>query len=104
MWQVLGPAVGDRQPGERATLVEFSTAFCAPCRMTRQVVGGVAAVVPGVEHVEIDAERHLEIVRALGVTSTPTTLVLDAAGREVTRAAGVPRKEQVLAALALAAS
>jgi hypothetical protein len=31
---------------------------------------------------------------------TPTTLVLDAAGREVTRATGAPRKEQVLAALA----
>ena len=30
---------------------------------------------------------------------TPTTLVLDAAGREVTRAVGAPRKEQVIAAL-----
>jgi hypothetical protein len=33
------------------------------------------------------------------VLRTPTTLVLDAAGREVTRAAGAPRKEQVFAAL-----
>ena len=30
--------------GERATLVQFSTAFCQPCRATRQVLTGVADV------------------------------------------------------------
>ena len=59
----------------------------------------VAAIVPGVVHVEIDAEHHLELVRRLGVLRTPTTLVLDEHGREVTRAAGAPRRDQVLAAL-----
>ena len=86
--------------GERATLLQFSSAFCAPCRATRRVLGDVAAVVPGVSHVEVDAEDHLDLVRRVGVLRTPTTLVLDATGREVTRAGGVPRKEQVLAALA----
>ena len=89
-------------PGERATLLQFSTAFCAPCRATRRVLADVADAVPGVAHVEVDAEHHLEAVRALGVTRTPTTLVLDAAGHEVTRASGAPRKEQVLTALATA--
>ncbi|HEY0889028.1 MAG TPA: thioredoxin family protein [Nocardioides sp.] len=88
------------QLGERATLVQFSTAFCAPCRATRRILGEVAQVVPGVAHVEIDAEQHLDVVRRLGVVRTPTTLVLDAAGREVARAAGAPRKEQVLSAIA----
>ena len=59
-------------------------------------------MISGVEHVEIDAEHHLDLVRRLGVVRTPTTLVLDARGREVSRAAGAPRKEQVLGALALA--
>ncbi|MDO7867863.1 thioredoxin family protein [Nocardioides jiangxiensis] len=86
--------------GRRATLLQFSSAFCAPCRVTRRILEEVAAVVPDVAHVEIDAEHHLDLVRHLGVLRTPTTLVLDAAGREVTRAAGAPRKEQVLAALA----
>lgn len=90
----------DPQLGERATLLQFSSAFCAPCRVTRRVLGDVAGAVPGVAHVEVDAEEHLELVRRLGVLRTPTTLVLDAAGREVTRAAGAPRKEQVLAAIA----
>ncbi len=88
--------------GERATLLQFSSAFCAPCRATRRVLADVAAVVPGVEHVEVDAEHHLELVRRLGVLRTPTTLVLDQHGQEVTRAMGALRKEQVLAALAQA--
>jgi thiol-disulfide isomerase/thioredoxin len=85
--------------GERATLLQFSSAFCAPCRATRRTLADVAALVPGVSHVEIDAEHHLELVRRLGILRTPTTLVLDAAGREMTRAAGAPRRDQVLVAL-----
>jgi thiol-disulfide isomerase/thioredoxin len=86
--------------GERATLLQFSSAFCAPCRAARRTLADVAAVVPGVKHVELDAEHHLELVRRLGIMRTPTTLVLDARGQELTRAAGAPRKEQVLSALA----
>ncbi|MFJ2949460.1 TlpA family protein disulfide reductase [Streptomyces sp. NPDC087226] len=85
--------------GERATLVQFSTAFCAPCRATRRVLAEVAGLVPGVTHVEIDAEAHLDLVRRLEIVRTPTVLVLDAAGRVVRRAAGRPRKADVIAAL-----
>lgn len=85
--------------GERATLLQFSTAFCAPCRATKRTLADVAAVVPGVQHVEIDAESNLELVRLLGILKTPTTLILDADGREVLRASGQPKKEDVLAAL-----
>ncbi|MFF0678326.1 TlpA family protein disulfide reductase [Streptomyces tendae] len=85
--------------GARATLVQFSSAFCAPCRATRRVLGEVADLVPGVAHVEIDAEAHLRLVRALDVLKTPTVLVLDADGRVVRRAVGQPRKADVIAAL-----
>ncbi len=85
--------------GDRATLLQFSSAFCAPCRVTRRTLADVAAMVPGVVHVEVDAEHHLDLVRAVGVLRTPTTLVLDRRGHEVTRASGAPRREQVLAAL-----
>jgi len=87
-------------PGDRATLVQFSSAFCAPCRATRRTLHDVAALVPGVVHVEIDAEHHLDVVRALGILRTPTTIVVGADGHEVTRATGAPTKQQVLAALA----
>ncbi|GHF31758.1 thiol reductase thioredoxin [Streptomyces fumanus] len=95
----LDPAELGAELGERATLVQFSTAFCAPCRATRRVLGEVAALVPGVAHVEIDAEARLDLVRALEVVKTPTVLVLDAGGRVVRRAAGQPRKADVIAAL-----
>ncbi|AZM57446.1 thiol reductase thioredoxin [Streptomyces sp. WAC 01529] len=85
--------------GERATLVQFSSAFCQPCRATRRVLADVASMVPGVTHVEIDAEDHLDLVRELRVLKTPTVLVLDARGREVRRAAGQPRRADVIAAL-----
>ncbi|MDX2933825.1 TlpA family protein disulfide reductase [Streptomyces ipomoeae] len=85
--------------GERATLVQFSSAFCAPCRATRRVLTEVAGMVPGVAHVEIDAEQNLELVRRLDILKTPTVLVLDADGRIVRRATGQPRKADVIAAL-----
>ncbi|MFJ6850819.1 TlpA family protein disulfide reductase [Streptomyces sp. NPDC091271] len=85
--------------GDRATLVQFSTAFCQPCRATRRTLAEVAAMVDGVAHVEIDAEAHLTLVRSLGISRTPTVLVLDAAGRIVRRAAGMPRTADVVAAL-----
>jgi thiol-disulfide isomerase/thioredoxin len=93
--ETLGSALG-----ERATLVQFSSAFCRPCVATRHVLDGVAGTVPGVRHVEVDAESHLDLVRRLDVMSTPTTLLLDADGRIRRRATGVPRREAVLAALA----
>lgn len=89
----------DQDPGSRATLVQFSSAFCAPCRATRRILSEVAELVPGVRHVEIDAEMHLDLVRELDIRKTPTTLILDAHGAETQRAAGQPRKADVLAAL-----
>ena len=93
-------AAAGQQLGERATLLQFSSAFCAPCRATRRVLGEVIGLVDGVAHVEIDAEHHLEATRTLGILRTPTTIVLDAAGAEVTRATGAPTRDQVLTALA----
>lgn len=85
--------------GPRATLVQFSSAFCQPCRATRQVLRSVAEMVDGVVHVEIDAETHLDLVRRLHVKRTPTVFVLDGVGAVRNRASGTPRKVDVIAAL-----
>ncbi|PVE13771.1 TlpA family protein disulfide reductase [Streptomyces scopuliridis] len=95
----LGAAELGAELGERATLVQFSSAFCQPCRATRRTLADVAGMVDGVSHVELDAEERLELVRELGILRTPTVLVLDAGGRIVRRAAGRPRKADVIAAL-----
>jgi len=98
------PAELGRPLGERATLVQFSSAFCAPCRATKRILGEVAAMVDGVAHVEIDAEQELDLVRRLGVLRTPTVLILDSGGRIIKRASGQPRKADVIAALGAAIS
>ncbi len=97
--KLLGTAELGEGLGERATLVQFSSAFCAPCRATRRVLAEVAGMVPGVTHVEIDAEDRLDLVRRLDILKTPTVLVLDSGGRIVRRATGQPRKADVIAAL-----
>lgn len=86
------------QPAQ-ATLLQFSSAFCAPCRAVRRVSSEVVGLLPWVQHVEVDAESHLDAVRALGIWRTPTLLVLDADGRVAKRATGVPGKPQLIAAL-----
>jgi hypothetical protein len=63
------------------------------------VLGEVAGMIPGVTHVELDAEDNLDLVRRLDILKTPTVLVLDADGNVVRRATGQPRKADVIAAL-----
>ena len=92
-------ALGIAEIGERATLVQFSSAFCAPCRVTRRILGEVSEMVDGVTYAEVDAESHLDAVRRFHVLRTPTVLVLDRDRRVVVRASGQPRKVDVLAAV-----
>lgn len=85
--------------GSEVTFVQFSSAFCAPCRATRLVLADIAESEAGVKHVEIDAESHLELVREVGILSTPTTIVLNGDGQTVARSVGAPRRDQVLTLL-----
>lgn len=85
--------------GSRATLLQFSSAFCGPCRATRLLIEDVTANMADVAHIEVDAESRLELVRQLDIRSTPTTLFLDSAGREVGRAVGAPKRDQVIKAV-----
>ncbi|HEV2374285.1 MAG TPA: thioredoxin family protein [Streptosporangiaceae bacterium] len=85
--------------GERATLLQFSTAVCAPCRATRTLLADMAAGSPGVAHVELDVADHLDLVRTLDVRRAPTVFVLGRAGQVCHRASGVPRRADLEAAL-----
>ena len=85
--------------GSRVTLVQFSSAFCTPCRATRALLTDITADLSDVKHVDIDAEKNLDLVRRLDIRSTPTTLVLDKYGVEVGRAVGAPKRAEVLATL-----
>lgn len=85
--------------GARATLVQFSSAFCTPCRMTRTLITDVITDMPDVRHIDIDAESHLDLVRRLDIRSTPTTLFLDSSGIERGRAIGAPKRNELIEAI-----
>ena len=88
--------------GERATLLQFSSSFCAPCRAARHLLADVAARTEGVTHLELDVADRLDLVRLLDIRRVPTVLVLGPGGQVARRASGVPRRDDVLAAVALA--
>jgi thiol-disulfide isomerase/thioredoxin len=88
--------------GARATLLQFSSAFCAPCRATRQLLADVAGRSDGVAHVEVDVATRLDLARQLDIRRTPTVLVLGPQGQVTRRASGLPRRAEVVDALALA--
>lgn len=85
--------------GARVTMVQFSSAFCSPCRATKALLEDMVKTMPDVHYAHIDAEANLELVRKLDVRSTPTTLFLNSDGVEVGRAMGTPKRSQVLAAV-----
>jgi len=88
--------------GARATLLLFSSTFCAPCRATRQLLADVADRSDGVAHVEVDVVARMDLARQLDIRRTPTVFVLGPRGQVTRRASGLPRRADVIAALALA--
>lgn len=90
---------GTGPDGRRALLLQLSSPVCAPCRQTARVLGDLAAADPGLAHVEVDVAERVDVARALGVLRTPTTVVFDARGAEVLRVSGVPRVDELVAAL-----
>ena len=97
--QQVGAAQLGQPLGPRATLLQFSSEFCAPCRATRKVLEDVASQDDGVRHVEVDAAERVDLVRLLDVRRTPTVFVLGPDGRVARRGSGLMRREDVLAAL-----
>jgi len=87
--------VGTEPFGGRATLLQFSTAFCAPCRSTARVLGTVADDLTGVRHVEVDLTNRPDLADRFSVLQTPTTLVLDGAGSVRARIGGPARAADV---------
>ena len=70
--QVLGQPLGSR-----ATMVQFSSAFCTPCRATHALLSQMVQTMKDVKHIQVDAESHLELVRELDIRSTPTTVFIN---------------------------
>jgi thioredoxin-like negative regulator of GroEL len=90
-------SLGVRAGAADLTVVQFSTAFCGPCRATKARLQQLQATRPGLAVVQVDAESHLDEVRELDVRRTPTLFYLDREGRLIGRSSGAPRAEELTA-------
>jgi thiol-disulfide isomerase/thioredoxin len=89
--------LGARPQDADLTVVQFSTAFCGPCRATRARLQQLQATRPGLACLHVDAESHLDAVRALDVRRTPTLFYLDRSGALIGRSSGAPRPDELTA-------
>ncbi len=89
--------LGVRPTDADLTVVQFSTAFCGPCRATKARLQQLQVTRPGLAVVQVDAESHLQEVRELDVRRTPTLFYLDREGRLIGRSSGAPRPEELTA-------
>ena len=78
--------------GDYATLVQFSTEYCATCPATRRLLGETAAARTGVNYLDVDLTHNGELAKRLHILQTPTVFVLDRGGRLVSRFGGAPRR------------
>lgn len=85
--------------GSGATLLQFSTEVCSPCRATHTVLHGIAEARHDVTHVDLDVTRRPELASRFRILQTPTTLILDARGQVRARIGGAARPETVRAEL-----
>jgi thiol-disulfide isomerase/thioredoxin len=89
--------LGVRPQDADLTVVQFSTAFCAPCRATKARLEQLQVTRPNLAVVHVDAESHLDEVRELDVRRTPTLFYLGRNGALVGRSSGAPRPEELTA-------
>lgn len=87
--------------GTALTVVQFSSTFCQPCVATKRVIAHSLDLVKveGIASIEINAEENLPLAREASVMRTPTVVLLDPSGKEVSRASGELRQQQFLGAL-----
>ena len=89
----------DAVAGTGATLLQFSTEFCSPCRTTKSLLGALAAELPGITHVDVDVSTRPDLADRFNLLQSPTTFILDATGAVRSRIGGAPRIAEVRAEL-----
>jgi len=90
---------GIRRLSSGATLLQFSTEVCAPCKATHAVLGDVAAQRSNVTHIDLDVTHRPDLASQFKIMQTPTTLILDRKGVVQARIGGAPRREALHAEL-----
>lgn len=85
--------------GSRATLLQFSTQVCTPCKTTHTLLSGLAAELDdgtgAIVHVDIDVTSRPEIANRFNLLQSPTIFILDGNGELHARIGGAPKATDV---------
>ena len=85
--------------GRGATLLQFSSEVCSPCRATHTLLDSIASGMDDVTHVDLNLTHRPDLANRYGILQTPTTFILDARGVVRARIGGAARRDSVTAEL-----
>lgn len=89
--------------GSQATLLQFSTEVCTPCKVTHTLLNRLASELGGgtgeINHIDIDVSSRPEIANRFNLLQSPTTFILDGNGVLRARIGGAPKHSEVKAEL-----
>jgi len=74
--------------GERGTVVQFSTEYCARCPGVQRQITGLLRARDAVSFAHVDVTHQPQLVKKYGLLQTPTVLLIDAAGHPRARLSG----------------
>jgi len=84
---------------DRPVLVDFTAAWCPPCRVMKPVLAELAEERPDLRVVHLDVDEHQQVAARYGVLGMPT-FVLFRNGDPVLRLVGARPKSRLRAELA----
>lgn len=87
--------LGAERLGARATIVQFSTEFCARCPSVRRISADLAARYASVDFVHVDLAHRPGLASRFGLLQTPTVLILDGGGVPRSRLSGAVTRDRL---------
>ena len=77
--------------GKKATLLQFSTQYCAICPGVSRQLGQLETKTNGVLHLEVDITDRLDLAAHFQISQTPTVFILNPSGEIKFRVSGTPK-------------
>jgi peptidylprolyl isomerase len=84
----------------RPTLAEFGSSTCIPCKQMKPILEKLAAQYKGnLNVIIVEVYEQKALAQQYGIMVTPTQIVFDSSGKEITRHIGLWPREDILAQL-----
>jgi thiol-disulfide isomerase/thioredoxin len=87
--------LGVERLGADATVVQFSTEFCARCPSVKRTISELVGRYASVDFVHVDVSRNARLARKYRLVQSPTVLILDGGGAPRSRLSGAVTRQSV---------